>query len=171
MNSIENYKKRFNMLMESSLGDVRPLIMETLEGEVIPITFQIPVTRDANNQIVMDTRGVVKFTAISSKGTDGESLAEYTKINSFALLGLNIASLPVSSMKQGQNIVGSFMLNPTTQKGLATFLWNKKGKDTKMDEDIKVDLTNTSNTRVRLYVSPTYTTYEAQAAKQPTQPK
>jgi hypothetical protein len=28
MNSIENYKKRFNMLMESTLGNVKPLINE-----------------------------------------------------------------------------------------------------------------------------------------------
>ena len=170
MNSIENYKKRFNMLMESSLGNVKPLLNEALEGEVIPVTFQIPVIKDANNQLTIDRTGVVKFTAVNSKGAEGNSLAEYTKINSFMFMSANIPNLPVSSMKQGENIVGSFMLNPNTQKGLNTFLWSKKGKDSRFDEDVRVDLTTTTNTRVRLGVSPTYTTYEV-TPKQPTQPK
>lgn len=44
MNSIENYKKRFNMLMESTLGDVRPLIMEAptnTEGTVQQVMNQV----------------------------------------------------------------------------------------------------------------------------------
>jgi hypothetical protein len=115
----------------------------------------------------MDTRGVVKFTAVNSKGTSGGSLDEYEKINSFAILPANVTNVPVSSMKQNGNIVGSFTLT-TNMKSLVNFLWSNKGKTNDISEDVRVDLTTTDKTRVRLYVTPTYKTYEVPTTATPT---
>jgi len=146
----------------------RGYLMETLEGEVIYVTFYIPVITDPKTkEVTMDTRGVVKFTAVNSKGTSGGSLDEYEKINSFAILPANIPNVPVSSMKQNGNIVGSFTLT-TNMKSLVNFLWSNKGKTNDISEDVRVDLTTTDKTRVRLYVTPTYKTYEVPTTATPT---
>lgn len=77
MNSIENYKKRFNMLMESSLGDVRPLINEV---------YQAPET----NNIPFKVKDATAFTSLL---TPANPTLSYSNETSMKYLNPNYASL------------------------------------------------------------------------------
>jgi hypothetical protein len=53
MNSIENYKKRFNMLMESTIGDVKPLITED-QSKLQPVQQQVNLAVQEMNKAIND---------------------------------------------------------------------------------------------------------------------
>jgi hypothetical protein len=110
MNAITDYKKRFFNLLESEMGDVKPLITEAVET-VIPITFFLPQKKDATGNMVWDKTGGIKFNAPNTKGTQETSLQNYESI-----LGLDFSTggggfAQVTSKKDAAgNIIGVFSL-------------------------------------------------------------
>jgi hypothetical protein len=45
MKTINEYKNRFNQLMESTMGDVKPLIMEQSTGETLPVVTKVYIEK------------------------------------------------------------------------------------------------------------------------------
>jgi hypothetical protein len=95
MNNIEQYRKRFNMLIESSMGDVKPLINEQTTNDLIGKTVNL--YRDLEMQKVW---GTVKIESMT-KSSDGAKLVlkanfsdDYryycTKPNEITKIGTNI---------------------------------------------------------------------------------
>ena len=68
MNNIEQYRKRFNMLIESSMGDVKPLINEQTTNDLIGKTVNLYYDLE-----MKEVRGTVKIESIT-KSNDGAKL-------------------------------------------------------------------------------------------------
>jgi len=96
MNNIEQYRKRFFNLMESTMGDVRPIISEQPTTEPVkstnstpgPATPQTPSTTEP--QLPKDMTGRVNFYYNESQGGDSAfsyNINAITKIDKESLYG------------------------------------------------------------------------------------
>ena len=161
MNTITNYRKRFFNLLESEMGDVKPLINEAVET-VIPVTFFLPQTKDSSGNLIWDKTGGIKFNAPNTKGTQETSLQNYELINNFDFSPGGGGFIQVKSKKDAAgNIVGIFSL--PNDKKFFDYLTKLNGQtisgtQKKMYTNIKL-VNGGTNTFVG---EPTFKTYDTQ---------
>jgi len=108
MENIENYKNRFYNLMESSMGDVKPLINEESAGSAIPVNkevfFDVYQDDKSSNKLGSVAMGVVG--GPNTLGPDTYKLAATDKSEFPNLLdGVYLYKLGYLTIKGGKYIL------------------------------------------------------------------
>jgi hypothetical protein len=113
MNSIENYKKRFNMLMESSLGDVKPLLNEDDASIILSLSFNLkfninPTTKQKDYLGFVYYNMPINTTGPEGKGKDFKGNL-YAGISSVSIGGQSYT--PSKETVTPTNVTGYFPMD------------------------------------------------------------
>jgi len=113
MSSVENYKKRFNMLMESSLGDVRPLLNEDDASIILSLSFTLTYNIDPTTKQKTYLGFVYYNMPINTTGPEGKG--KDFKGNLYAgISSISIGEQPYTPSKEtvaATNVTGYFRMD------------------------------------------------------------
>ena len=76
MENIEQYRKRFNSLLESTMGDVKPLIVEQESGIVINLPSDAPI-KDEKGNYLKDDESLTPYNGDENTGGKGMVLFKF----------------------------------------------------------------------------------------------
>ena len=140
---------KFKKLVESTLGDVKPLINEQATSNILILTIYLPQTKDDKGNLIDKKVGMAKYLVSASKSPDDTTGKSFTTDDYSGIKGIFInemSATQVTTKKDAAtgNISGTFTL---TDK-LYAFLQPSvgKGKQTSQKVYCNVTLTNGGTT-------------------------